>query len=152
VALAYPPLPGKSYHPYPTGAIHIILNAYLFGAAITAIGGTIALEDRYRRGPKTLTRFNGKDLFSANFWLKRLTVVGVLFLLAPLWCLPIINGLAIKIAGETVRYGSFMTFDVVCVGLQADTLMILFRIGFYVTLTGILASAIREYLSSRSKP
>jgi len=125
-----------------------ILVVYLLGAALSVIGGFIAAEERYRRDPRSFTRVDWPGVATVDFWTKRVLIVGVQFLLAPIWCEALfVNELAIHIAGKTVGYRSFLLFDSVCVGLQGDTLLTLYRIGFYITLAGVVLFVLSGRLS-----
>jgi hypothetical protein len=123
---------------YSSDSIHLILIVYLLGAVVTILGGVIAVCDTYNRDPQSFTRFRFSNLWSLDAWAKRILALGIQFLLAPIWCLPFVNELAIKIAAEKVGYGSFLLFDSTCVGLQGETMTTLYAIGFYVTLAGII--------------
>jgi hypothetical protein len=123
---------------YTNDTMHLILSAYFVGAVLTIIGGVITADERYKRDPQSFTRFSLCNFWTPDFWAKRILTLGIQFLLSPIWCFLIINDLAIKIAAEKVGYGSLLLFDCTCVGLQGETLMMLYTVGFYVTLIGFV--------------
>ena len=140
--------PAIRHHYYAVGDTHLVMIVYFLGAALTVIGGLTAAVERYHCDPRSFTRFDWCGVSKLNFWTKRVLVFGVQFLLAPIWCQALfVNEVAIQIASKTVGYSSFLSFDTTCVMLQYTTLMTLYRIGFYITLAGVVLFVLSGRLS-----
>ena len=123
----------KTHYDYFHAAVQSELTIYSLGIFITCLAGVLLAFNRYQHDPREFITTNYRQWKTPTFVAQRLLAVGVLFLMAPAWCFPFINDMAISIAGTKVGYQSFLIFDTNCIMLQYETFRILYNTGVVVT-------------------
>jgi hypothetical protein len=89
-----------------------------------------------------------------RFIAQRILALGVLFLLSPVWCFPLINELAVSIVNDKFknRAFTFTEYDYHCVTLEFTTTHILYTIGVAVTCTAGLLFGLSKLGRRKAKP